>query len=87
MWDSLDLAAVIADAWEAAQARGSDVEGDSRRAWREELDPKLAAFEKVMQQRGAVYAEESSKNGKLIFSDDALEKFVAFFKSIEGPPE
>ncbi|OIW34661.1 salicylate hydroxylase [Coniochaeta ligniaria NRRL 30616] len=87
MWDSLDLAAVLVDAWEAAKARGSDTDGGLRRVWQEELDPKLAAFEKVMQERGAVYAEESSNNGKMIFSDDGLEKFVAFFKSHGPPPE
>ncbi|KAB5551033.1 salicylate hydroxylase [Coniochaeta sp. 2T2.1] len=82
MWDSLDLAVVIADAWEAVKATGSD----SPDAWREELGPKLAAFEKAIQERGAVYAEDSRKNGEMIFSDDALEKLVAFFSS-GGRPE
>jgi hypothetical protein len=86
MWDSLDLAAVIGDTWDAVKDRSNEAQDDSRHAWREALDPKLAAFEKVMQERGATFAKDSSDNGKMIFSDDALEKLVAFFKSI-GPPE
>lgn len=87
MWDSLDLAAVIADAWEAVKARGAEAEIGSRQAWQEELDPRLAAFESAMQKRAAVYAEESSTNGKMIFSEDGLEKMVAFFNSFSAPPE
>ncbi|KAH8905258.1 salicylate hydroxylase [Coniochaeta sp. PMI_546] len=87
MWDSLDLAAVIADAWEAVKARGGDADSRSRQAWQEELDPRLAAFESVMQKRAAVYAEESSTNGKMIFSEDGLEKMVTFFNSFGAPPE
>jgi 2-polyprenyl-6-methoxyphenol hydroxylase-like FAD-dependent oxidoreductase len=87
MWDSLDLAVVIGDVWDAVKARGDDADSDSRHAWREELDPKLAAFEKAMQERGAVHAEDSSNNGKMMFSEEGLEKLVALFKSFGAPPE
>ena len=87
MWDSLDLAAVIADAWEGVKARGGEANGDGTRAWQEALDPKLAAFEKAIQERGAIYAGRSSRNGNMIFRDDALEKLVAFFKHVSGTPE
>lgn len=81
MRDSLDLAAVIGDAWDEVKAGSEKPSSDSQSAWREELDPKLAAFEKAMQERATVFAGLSSKNGKLIFSEDALEKLVAFFTS------
>ena len=84
MWDSLDLAVVIADVWEAVKAKS----GNSRAAWLAELDPKLVAFEQSMQERGAVHAQDSRENGDMIFSDGALEKLVAFFTSaMGGPPE
>ena len=81
MRDALDLAAVIGDAWDALKAGSEDASSESRGAWREELNSRLPAFEKAMQERAAVFAGLSAKNGKLIFSEDALEQMVAFFTS------
>jgi 2-polyprenyl-6-methoxyphenol hydroxylase-like FAD-dependent oxidoreductase len=85
MWDALDLAQVIGDVWDTITTRGEDSSDVRRRAWRKQLDPNLAAFEEVMQDRGARSAEDSSNNSVMLFADDAVEKLVAFFKSF-GPP-
>jgi 2-polyprenyl-6-methoxyphenol hydroxylase-like FAD-dependent oxidoreductase len=80
MWDALDLAGAIGEAWKAFKSN----KGVS---WVEELEPRLMAFEKMMTGRAASRADMSSKNGRLILQENAAQLMADMFQSFGPPPE
>ena len=73
MWDSLDLAHVLAAVPEATDAA----------AWQKALEPGMIDFEKIMLARAAKEGEGAVENRDLFLSEDGAERMAAFFKSHE----
>lgn len=73
MWDSLLLARAIIRAYEAG--------GQESASFRRALEPLMMEFERDMAERAKEKAEETESNGKMLFDDDAANRFVAFFRS------
>jgi 2-polyprenyl-6-methoxyphenol hydroxylase-like FAD-dependent oxidoreductase len=72
LWDALDLAHVLADVPEAADAA----------AWQQALDPRVRAFEEAMLERGKEKAEETWANRNLFMGEDGAESMAGFFKTM-----
>lgn len=83
MWDALDLAAAIAEAWAAA---GEDGDG---RDFRAAFAPLLRRFEEAMFARAQEKAEESWRNRGLMFADDGAQALAGLMRSFfeAGPPQ
>jgi 2-polyprenyl-6-methoxyphenol hydroxylase-like FAD-dependent oxidoreductase len=80
MWDALDLADGIAEAWKAFG------EGNQP-SWLDEIEPRLIDFEKMMTERAASRAGESAKNGRLMLQENGAQLMAELFKSFGPPPE
>jgi 2-polyprenyl-6-methoxyphenol hydroxylase-like FAD-dependent oxidoreductase len=80
MWDALDLAGAIEEAWKASS-------GGKGASWAREMEPRLMDFEKMMTERAASRADMSSKNGRLILQENATRLMADMFKSFGPPPE
>ena len=73
MWDSLDLAGVIAAAWEKSPKDAA--------AFQTAMDGPLIEFEKKMAERAGVRAQEAIGNTGLIFAADGAKAMAAFFQN------
>ena len=73
LWDSLDLAHVLAGVPEEEAADAA--------AWQAALDPRVRDFEEAMLARAQVKAEESWENRNMFMSEDGAEKMAGFFKA------
>ena len=74
LWDSLDLAHVLAGVPEAADAA----------AWQAALEPRVREFEEAMLARAEVKAEETWENRNMFLSEDGAEKMAGFFHAAFG---
>jgi len=72
MWDALDLAGVIAAAWEKSP-------GDAA-AFRDAVDEPLGQFEKKMAERAGVAAEEVISNTRMMFAEDGAKVLASMFQ-------
>lgn len=81
MWDALDLASAISEAW---AARGQD-ESEFGKA----LAPLLRRFEEGMFERAQEKAEESWRNRELMFAEDGAQALAGLMRSFyeAGPPQ
>lgn len=79
MWDSLLLAHAIIKAHATA--------GHDAAAFQSVLDPLVEAFEVDMAARSKEKAEESKKNGEMMFGEDGATAFVKFFDIFGTPAE
>ncbi len=77
MWDSLDLAGVIAAAWERSSV---DVA-----AFQAAIDRPLIEFEKAMAERAGERAQEAIRNTEMFFGEDGAKAMAALFESMQGP--
>ncbi|KAK9337638.1 hypothetical protein V1521DRAFT_384415 [Lipomyces starkeyi] len=83
LWDSLDLAHVLAAVPEAADAV----------AWQAALEPRVREFEEAMQVRAQEKAEETVRNMDMLLSENGAEAMVNLFRMYEdmgaarGTPE
>lgn len=86
MWDALELAAAISEAWgAAAQAEGG---GDSAE-FRAVMGPLLGRFEEAMFLRAQEKAGEAQRNQKMMFAEDGAQALAGLMKSFYegGPPQ
>lgn len=81
MWDALDLAAAISQAWAAR--------GDDGREFGPALTPLLREFEEAMFARAQEKAEESWRNREMMFAEDGAQALAGLMKSFfeAGPPQ
>lgn len=81
MWDALDLAAAISQAWTA--------QGKDRREFGPALAPLLREFEEAMFARAQEKAEESWRNREMMFAEDGAQALADLMKSFfeAGPPQ
>ena len=79
MWDALLLAHSITNAHKAA--------AESNRSVISLLDPSVEEFEREMAARVKTYAEETMKNGEMLFAEDGAQRFVKFFEKAFGVQE
>ncbi|KAG6355964.1 hypothetical protein INS49_015349 [Diaporthe citri] len=81
MWDALDLAAAVSQAW---AARGED-----GREFGPALAPLLREFEEGMFARAQEKAEESWRNREMMFAEDGAQALADLMKSFfgAGPPQ
>ena len=70
LWDSLDLAHVLAAVPEAADAA----------AWQATLEPRMREFEEAMLARAQVKAEETLRNKDMFLSENGARMMADFFK-------
>lgn len=83
LWDSLDLACVLAAVPVTADAA----------AWQAALEPRLREFEETMLVRATEKAEETARNKDLFLSENGAQAMADMFKMYEdmaiadGPPE
>ena len=70
LWDSLDLAHVLAGVPEAADAA----------AWQAALEPRMREFEEAMLARAQEKAEETDRNRAKFLSENSAQSLVDFFK-------
>lgn len=83
LWDSLDLAHVLAAVPEVADAA----------AWQAALEPRLRKFEETMLARAQVKAEETERNRVMLLSENGAQAMADLFKIYEdmaasgGPPQ
>ncbi|RKU45323.1 hypothetical protein DL546_007465 [Coniochaeta pulveracea] len=80
MWDALDLAIAIEEAWHAFS-------GGNGASWAQVMEPRLVNFEKMMTERAAAPAGESSKNGQLVLQENGAQLIADLFRSFGPPPE
>ncbi|OCK98814.1 salicylate hydroxylase [Cenococcum geophilum 1.58] len=73
LWDSLDLAHVLAAVPEAADAA----------AWQAALEPRMREFEEAMLARAQVKAEETVRNKDMFLSENGAQAMADFFKMYE----
>jgi 2-polyprenyl-6-methoxyphenol hydroxylase-like FAD-dependent oxidoreductase len=73
LWDALDLAHVLAEIPECADAA----------AWQAALDPRIREFEETMLSRAQEKAEESFRNKNLFLSENGAQAMADFFKMHE----
>ncbi|KAJ5899105.1 hypothetical protein N7495_003849 [Penicillium taxi] len=79
MLDALELVHVITKAHDASSTTTT--------ATLALLDPLMEQFEKNMVARAKVKAEETAKNGEMMFGEDAAQAFAKFFISAFGAAE
>lgn len=81
MWDALDLASAISEAWAARGQDGSE--------FGEALAPLLRRFEEGMFARAQEKAEESWRNRELMFAEDGARALAGLMRSFyeAGPPQ
>ncbi|OQE22596.1 hypothetical protein PENSTE_c010G01543 [Penicillium steckii] len=77
MWDSLSLAHTINEAIHLMKPAGP--------SFRSVLSPLLKKFEEDQAKRAKEKAEETEKNGKMLFGQDGARAFAQFFQSVYGP--
>jgi 2-polyprenyl-6-methoxyphenol hydroxylase-like FAD-dependent oxidoreductase len=73
LWDSLDLAEVLAAVPEVEDAA----------AWQAALEPRMRQFEEAMLARAQVKAEETVRNRDMFLSDNGAQAMADFFKMYE----
>ncbi len=73
LWDSLELAHVLAAVPEATDAA----------EWQAKLEPRMTEFEKAMQERAQEKAEETDKNREMFLGENGAQKMKEFFKMYE----
>lgn len=73
LWDSLDLAHVLAAVPEATDAA----------TWQAALEPRMREFEETMLARAQEKAEETDKNRELFLSENGGQEMANFFKVYE----
>jgi 2-polyprenyl-6-methoxyphenol hydroxylase-like FAD-dependent oxidoreductase len=73
LWDSLDLAHVLAAVPDAVDAT----------AWQDMIEPRMRAFEEAMLARAQVKAEETVRNRDMFLSDNGAQAMADFFKKYE----
>lgn len=73
LWDSLDLAHVLAAFPEASDAV----------TWQAALEPRMRKFEDAMLARGQLKAEESVSNRDMMLGENGAQAMVNFFKKFE----
>lgn len=76
MWDSLSLAHVISNAVQSTEQTGA--------SFSSRLGPLLKEFEQTQASRAKEKAEETDRNGKMLFSEDGAQAFAKFFQSVYG---
>lgn len=74
MWDSLLLAHTITEAVHSAKPTGP--------SFRSRLSPLLKEFEAVQAKRAKEKAEETERNGKMLFAEDGARAFARFLQSV-----
>jgi 2-polyprenyl-6-methoxyphenol hydroxylase-like FAD-dependent oxidoreductase len=81
MWDALELASAISEAWAARGEDGSEFGAT--------LAPLLSRFEEGMFARAQDKAEESWRNRGIMFADDGAQALANLMKSFyeAGPPQ
>ena len=73
LWDSLDLARVLAAVPKATDAA----------AWQAAVEPRIQEFEEAMIARARVKAEETAKNQDMFLSENGAQAMADFFKVYE----
>lgn len=71
MWDALDLAAVIAEAWSTDMYQ-----------FQNDLSPKLQEVTELIIERSNGKAKGTQKNAEIIFADNAAEKMASLMKML-----
>ncbi|PFH59106.1 hypothetical protein XA68_12797 [Ophiocordyceps unilateralis] len=74
LWDALDLARLLAEVSEAADAK----------AWQAGLEPRLRAMEERMQARAQKKSEEARRNKEMMLGDGAADVVAAWFRRHQG---
>ncbi|MCJ1232625.1 hypothetical protein MMC14_000578 [Varicellaria rhodocarpa] len=73
LWDSLDLAHILAAVPEATDTA----------AWQTALEPRMREFEEAMLARAQVKAEETDRNRDMFLSENGAQAMADFFKVYE----
>lgn len=75
MWDALDLSGALVQAVKSFQ------DEDGTRPFAESANSFIKEFEAGMWARATDKAEETERNGRMLFGDDAAKGFVRFFEA------
>lgn len=87
MWDALDLATALGQAWEAARKESGNVD---RHVFHEVLAPLMKGFEDKMLTRAAEVSQESLDTAEVMWGEDAAKRMAEFmaqaYRIAEGQP-